>query len=161
MYKYANSYSSDSIDTTAACIPSRVAEIRLRAGEYVILKDTYTSGKVFHHLVVSAQAKDCIMSKAKLLLSEFDNFNTGKELCPLTCVLPVYGLAGTGKVYMFKYVTKGETTLLSSKEHDVLFRAIYWDRSGKNGVSLTGLQSIDKGMSDIDENLGSNTIDIL
>lgn len=124
-------------------LPKKFTEIRLACGDYVIIRKTLGSGKLVHHLAVKETYANFIIEKARQLLGIFDSGNTGKMLTSVKQTMPVYGLHGEGHVVVFQFITLAQgVSLLPSKIAGAKFRIIYFDREGRNGVSLAGLESI-------------------
>lgn len=129
--------------------PRRYREVRVPKQEYVVIRETFDSGKVFHHLLLTQYYTQRVLGLAKDLLEDFDSEHTGCLFSPIEQKPEDYGMsASTGTMFLFRYVSRNpEYPIESSKDYALKFRVAYWTndlrRFQKNGVCILGLQSID------------------
>lgn len=129
--------------------PRRWREHRIPVGEYAIVSETYgDTMKTVYHLLVNGFQSHALMTLAEELQESFDPQRVGKCIQPIPVNPIEYGLETTkGQPWhLYRYVTKGDEELRSSKLYGIAVRCVYWENSesryAKQGVALTGMRSI-------------------
>lgn len=133
-------------------VSPRWREVKIMTGDYAIIQQRHTvTGKTYYHVLLNPDAAKQCLRVANDLLTEFDFDGKGKRLIPESVHPSQFGITTTlhQTWYLFKYVTKGEFNLESSKTHAISFRCVYFENDRQHGVSLTALKSI--SLTDFDK----------